>query len=1044
MSELPVRILLIEDNPGDARLVREALSEPGTGLDATLVQFDHLRQGLDYLRTEMVDAILLDLTLPDSSGVETFEQVYAQARYAPVILLTGTDNEEVAQALMRAGAQDYLVKGSVEGKNLARSIRYAIQRKNSEDNLRASEERYRTLIEQASDGIFLTNFDGTFLEVNTSGCELCGYSRDELLNTRMFALMNGTGSHPHPGFNLDMFKDGQTIVLEFELPRKDGSKIPVELSGKMLSGGRMQSIVRDISARKQADAALRESHEFNQMLIKTLPFQMDIVDEDGHVLYIDPSLEAALGVEKAGSLPSKYRCWEVYKDDGTQCADCPLKEPIIIGRTRTLQTKGVFGGKIYEVTHTGMWYGGRKAMLEVFQDITSRKEIELQLQTTMRQLKFHVENSPLAVIGFDSEYRISNWSDRAEQIFGWSAGEVLGKKIPDFRWVYDEDVKTVDALTYSMQYEQQSSNILTNRNYRKDGSVITCEWYNSALLDEQGSLVSVQSLAMDVTEREQAIQALRESEAFANAILSNSPIGISVREPNGALLMANEAWKKIWMLTDEEVLKDSSRKRGSFVLELQNELLKPHKAAVKRLCENGGSLHLPEIRVTHPRPGAAEWVAQHFFALQDETGRIERVVVMTEDITERKKSELALIKAHSELEQKVIDSTFELRRANIELEKAARMKDQFLASMSHELRTPLTGILGLSEALQMVTYGELNEKQSKAIKNIETSGRHLLSLINDILDLSKIEAGMFEMQFATTSLEGTCQASLQMIRGVANLKHQQVSLKMEPASISLRADARRLKQMLVNLLGNAVKFTPDGGKLGIEVEGLASERQVRITVWDTGIGIQAEDMARLFQPFVQLDSSLSRQYAGTGLGLSLVKRMAEMQGGQILVESEYGSGSRFILLLPWILDEGEPVQFTRRVSDRLRRALILDSNKEGAARLTAFLTVIGLNSTVMPLLTTGVEQILQTWPDVILLNQRQGQEIGNPVILKQLKTDARTRSIPVIVICGTENREQVRQQGADGVVMEPFGKNELHAELQRVAFKGRETRSLKG
>jgi signal transduction histidine kinase len=235
-----------------------------------------------------------------------------------------------------------------------------------------------------------------------------------------------------------------------------------------------------------------------------------------------------------------------------------------------------------------------------------------------------------------------------------------------------------------------------------------------------------------------------------------------------------------------------------------------------------------------------------------------------------------------------------LARAN-----AARLKDEFLASMSHELRTPLNAILGMSEVLCDGVYGPLNENQLRSVRTIEGSGRHLLDLINDILDVAKIEASKEELELAPVSVGSVCEASLGLIKQNAHKKQLKVSTVLDSAATVLRADERRLKQILVNLLTNAVKFTPEGGSIGLEVAGDAERGAVHFTVWDTGIGIAAEDMERLFQPFLQLDSRLSREHTGTGLGLSLVQRLAEMHGGGVSVESEVGKGSRFTVSLPW-------------------------------------------------------------------------------------------------------------------------------------------------
>ncbi len=241
----------------------------------------------------------------------------------------------------------------------------------------------------------------------------------------------------------------------------------------------------------------------------------------------------------------------------------------------------------------------------------------------------------------------------------------------------------------------------------------------------------------------------------------------------------------------------------------------------------------------------------------------------------------------------------ELRTAYQALEKASRLKDDFLANMSHELRTPLTGILGLSEALQLQVYGELTERQLKSLRSIESSGRHLLELINDILDLSRIEAGHLELRLSVSSAAELCRASLQLVEALAVEKDQTLSHSIEAQEIDLCVDQRRIKQLLVNLLSNAIKFTPEAGAIGLDVVGDEENAIVRFIVWDTGIGIADDDAAKIFEPFMQLDGSLSRHHSGSGLGLALVRRIAELHGGTVSVDSKLGHGSRFILTLPW-------------------------------------------------------------------------------------------------------------------------------------------------
>lgn len=281
------------------------------------------------------------------------------------------------------------------------------------------------------------------------------------------------------------------------------------------------------------------------------------------------------------------------------------------------------------------------------------------------------------------------------------------------------------------------------------------------------------------------------------------------------------------------------------------------------------------------------------FALHDSTVDLLQLN-KTQDI-----SLLEVIELNKNLTQKVKDRTLKLELANAELSRVMQSKDDFLSTMSHELRTPLNAILGLSESLGDSIYGKLNEKQAKSIETIAESGRHLLSLINDLLDIAKIGAGKMDLDMSSANIEDVCKSSLRFISGLASKKRISVSLMIDPSAMTIHADQRRLKQILVNLLSNAVKFTLDGGCVALNTKCDQERNVLEISVVDNGIGISAIDIERLFRPFTQLDSKISRQYSGTGLGLSLVVRLAELHGGSVEVISELGKGSCFTVSLPW-------------------------------------------------------------------------------------------------------------------------------------------------
>jgi signal transduction histidine kinase/ActR/RegA family two-component response regulator len=306
-----------------------------------------------------------------------------------------------------------------------------------------------------------------------------------------------------------------------------------------------------------------------------------------------------------------------------------------------------------------------------------------------------------------------------------------------------------------------------------------------------------------------------------------------------------------------------------------------------------------------------------FLTVAQKYNHNQAAVFIEIDISDRKAIEAQLEEANQQYSQAnlnlaqatVIKDEMLANMANIhaELARATRLKDEFLASMSHELRTPLNAVLGMSEALLDELCGELEARQRRAIEAIAQSGQHLLELINDILDLAKIESGKLELHCQAVPITGLLQSSVDCVRQLAAARNIAISTRIDPAVNYVWLDDRRFRQVLINLLSNAIKFTLDGGAVSVRVEpGRGDPRSVGdhrlgvcFTVEDTGIGIAPEHLPQLFEPFIQIDSRLNRQYAGTGMGLALVRRIVELHQGRVRVVSEVGRGSQFVLEGPW-------------------------------------------------------------------------------------------------------------------------------------------------
>ena len=416
------------------------------------------------------------------------------------------------------------------------------------------------------------------------------------------------------------------------------------------------------------------------------------------------------------------------------------------------------------------------------------------------------------------------------------------------------------------------------------------------------------------------------------------------------------------------------------------------------------------------------------------------VTVFFQEITERKQAEALLRQTNENLERRVAERTAALSEANSQLERAARLKDEFLANMSHELRTPLNAILTLSESTIEGVYGALNERQTQSLEMIAESGQHLLALINDILDLTKIEAGKVELAIEPLEVEEICAASLRMVRQIAQTKRLRIISTIDPLVEMVAADPRRLKQILVNLLSNAVKFTAQGGNVNLEVRGDPEAEVIHFTVADTGIGIATADIPRLFKPFVQLDSCLSRRHEGTGLGLALVSRLADLHGGAVKVTSTLGAGSSFTVSLPWQSQTPKPApepaperQFYVRPDEQEHPVLLLAEDSEVVLRTTTqYLEAHGYRVLVARNGAEAVSMAEEWQPDLILM------DIQMPVLdgleaTRRIRAKAGSTVIPVVALTAlamSGDRERCLAAGANDYLSKPVSLRKLVEQIE--------------
>jgi signal transduction histidine kinase/CheY-like chemotaxis protein len=426
------------------------------------------------------------------------------------------------------------------------------------------------------------------------------------------------------------------------------------------------------------------------------------------------------------------------------------------------------------------------------------------------------------------------------------------------------------------------------------------------------------------------------------------------------------------------------------------------------------------------------------------------ILAFNEMLGQIQEREGALQKSRRELEQRVQERTAQLADANKELElrnreveRANKLKSQFLASMSHELRTPLNAILGFSQLLSaQVGQPKDLSKNKRWLEHIETGGRHLLQLVNDILDLSKIEAGMVELNREAFEVEAAIPEVISNIRHLAMEKKIQVDVQNE-ANVNVFADRIRFKQILYNLLSNAVKFTPEGGdiKLKVSRDGLLAY----VSVTDTGIGIRPEDHKAVFEEFRQVGNTTKGVTEGTGLGLAITKKLVEQQGGEIELASELGKGSRFTFTVPLSQEPARTPSssLTMGVQSRRIKPLILVVEDDTPARelLVSYLTPEGYETATASSGEEALVKALQLLPDAITLNGLMPGK-GGWEVLHRLKITPATAAIPIVIVSIVDNKERGFALGASEYLVKPVQKDPLLAALKKHVGNGSQRKVL--
>jgi PAS domain S-box-containing protein len=572
----------------------------------------------------------------------------------------------------------------------------------------------------------------------------------------------------------------------------------------------------------------------------------------------------------------------------------------------------------------------------------------------------------------------------------------------------------------------------------------------TALRDAHGAIIGYLLIGTDNTARQQVEeertkldQKLRDHHFYTRSLIESNIDAIMTTDARGIITDVNKQTEALTGCTRDELI-------GA---PFKNYFTDPARAeaAINRVLAEG---KITNYELTaRARDESLTVVSYNATTFHDRDRRLQGVFTAARDVTELKTYEKTL------------------QQKNLELQDANRMKSEFLANMSHELRTPLNAIIGFSEVLKDGMMGELTAQQQRFIGDIFSSGTHLLSLINDILDLSKVEAGKMTLDLESVQISSLFANSLSIIREKAAARKIRLRIDDGDAGGSIFADTRKVKQIIYNLLSNAVRFSNEGGEVTLraarvsradvgKLPGLGAGRALllpdgdfeeflEITVTDQGIGIAGDALQQLFKPFTQIDSGLARKFEGTGLGLAMIKQLAELHGGTVGVESVVGTGSSFVVWLPVrtpaAAEDVHPVATVTHFEARAGAptALVVEDDPKSAELVRVQLEAHGFNvlhasSAEMALAMVTVQSVQLITLDIMLPNM-DGWEF-----LARLKRQPELGRIPVVIISIVADRTKGFALGAAAVMEKPMSRQELYESLVLLRlFPVAEGRSLK-
>jgi PAS domain S-box-containing protein len=949
------------------------------------------------------------------------------------------------------------------------------------------------ILNSANFSSIATDARGVIQIFNVGAEHMLGYKAGEVINritpadisdpqeviARAAALSVELETPIAPGFEALVFKASRGIEDIYELTyiRKNGSRFPAVVSvtalrdtNNLIIGYLL--IGTDNTARKRAEEELHKAGALQRAIFNSANFSSIATDTKGIIQIFNVGAERMMGYTAAEvvnqfSLAALHDPQELTKRSADLSVAFAL--PIAPG-FEVLAFKAARGIEdVYEVTKLRKDGTRFPAVVSVTAlrdaheviigylfigtDNTARKQAEEALVKAGALQSAIFSSANFSSIATDARGVIQIFNVGAERMLGYTAADVMNKITPADISDPQEVIARAKALSVELETpiapgfealvfkaSRGIEDIYELTYIRKDGSRFPAVVSVTALRDANDVIIGYLLIGTDNTARKQIEeertkldQRLRDQHFYTRSLIESNIDALMTTDPRGIIIDVNKQTEALTGCTRDELI--GAPFRNYFTDSGRAE------AGINRVL-NEGKVSNYELTV-RARNGHLTVVSYNATTFHDRDRRLQGVVVAARDVTELKRFEETLL------------------RNNVALKEASRMKSEFLANMSHELRTPLNSIIGFSEVLKDGLMGAMTDQQRESIGNIFSSGNHLLSLINDILDLSKIEAGKMTLDLQPVHWHSLFVNSLSVIHEMAASRRIRLDAAPGGELGSTRADPRKVKQILYNLLSNAVKFTEAGGHVSVNavivpraMAGLLSGSRVgrshplpdnefseflEISVTDSGSGISAQGLERLFKPFSQIDSGLARKFEGTGLGLAMVKLLTELHGGTVAVQSTVGEGSRFVAWLPIraaeeaIPTEGTPpeARLARRRGSALvmGTALVVEDDYKAAELIRMQLEAEGFEvlhaASAEAALMLAVQQPLS----LITLDIMMAPNMDGWDFLTHLKQMPALQRIPVVIISIAADRDKGISLGAAAVMQKPISRQDLFEAL---------------